>query len=332
MCLIGVLTSGEGKLVSSKPVIWTVNPVFNETLLLAALDPDDRVLFRVKDYGMLSEETMGGVLGPRVVATGTCQMGCDFDGYLALQTGKEIQGNGPPVLRLQVRFSNLGQPMPEPTLGEVLPELVEGQAFWGTSPAEVLGSLAQTVAVSVFDKSGCGVLASSSQDIAPSAPAVPQAQYQPELEPAAGTSSPFMIDEAVFALCPLNLCVERVLDMQQKGVRFPFPAALGRNYNAVGFGYDRAVRAYATTWKHFDERYMPEDIDHVLLELTKLSEQREHPAWCSGVQVVQGFLRTVKAWRVHGAQRIRGPHDRASLVHVLSVSSSLCGCFRQRLG
>ena len=110
-----------------------------------------------------------------------------------------------------------------------------------------------------------------------------------------------MIDEAVFALCPVNQCIEKALDMQQKGVRWPFPAELGRNYNAVGFGYDRVGGAYATTWKPFEEAHLPEDIDHVLSEITKLSEQRGHLAWCSGVQVIQGFLRTVKAWRVHGA-------------------------------
>ncbi len=75
---------------------------------LPKVDETDRLLFRVKDTGLFGEEYLLGMLGPKIIASGSLAIGQDFEGYLELEPCREIGGNGRPVLQIHVRFSIFG--------------------------------------------------------------------------------------------------------------------------------------------------------------------------------------------------------------------------------
>ena len=48
--------------------------------------------------------------------------------------------------------------------------------------------------------------------------------------------SVFYIDGEVFNFASNNMVIERLSDAQAKRITYPFPSALGRNYNVLGAG------------------------------------------------------------------------------------------------
>ena len=106
-------------------------------------------------------------------------------------------------------------------------------------------------------------------------------------------SSPFYVDcDMVSDLCPINMCLEKILEMQVRQVKFPFGAVPCRNYNCLAFGMEMFSGTYHTTWGPIVDARMPADLDEVHAQLAKIDSQ--HHLWCSGVLVLKGFLECIQ--------------------------------------
>ena len=72
------------------------------------VDENDRILFSVKDHGLVSAEYSVLGFGPKIICQASLPVGEDFDGYLELETQKEIPQNGRPLLQVVVKFCKPG--------------------------------------------------------------------------------------------------------------------------------------------------------------------------------------------------------------------------------
>ena len=144
-----------------------INPIWNSSVVLENLSLHDRVFFQVKDFGMLSESHLGGMLGPRGVASTSMKVGEAFNGFLELEPATEIPMNGSPLLQVVVRFSQVS---------------VYGMP--GLGDTDVLAG--------VFGSQGVG----GTHGVQPSAPqAMTSPQPQPEPESAQGAEKSSQVFE-----------------------------------------------------------------------------------------------------------------------------------------
>jgi hypothetical protein len=314
--------AGDSEWKTTKSVNFTVNPIFQETLHLVKLHPDDRVGFRVKDYGLLSQPTVVG-LGPRFLATASVPAGCNFEGYIELEPVKQIADNGVPVLHVSVKFhhqdtSPAPAPAPAPAPGGMsdgfcLPFALQQQAlhyapYAPCAPLMSTGPPSEIVPASMAsgtDSVGAALARVPALAGVPALAEVPAlagvpALVAPPAVPLSGavsaspTSSPFAIDEAVFQLCPVNQCMDHALLMQGQRVLYPFPSGSRRNYSIVGFGFDRSKNSYHSVWKGVPADSLPENLDDVLAAFGRFAEKTDHECWCSGVPVI---LRLLQTWK-----------------------------------
>ena len=93
----------------TKHVLRDINPVWKSTMVLMDVEPTDRILFVVKDMGVISLTRKGEFL-PRVIAQAHLGVGQDFQGYLELQPCEEIPDQGSPVLQLSTRHALVKDP------------------------------------------------------------------------------------------------------------------------------------------------------------------------------------------------------------------------------
>ncbi len=54
----------------------------------AQVDETDRVVFKIRDTGLLAESHLGGLLGPQIIANTSVAVGENFQGFLELQPSK----------------------------------------------------------------------------------------------------------------------------------------------------------------------------------------------------------------------------------------------------
>ena len=107
------------------------------------------------------------------------------------------------------------------------------------------------------------------------------------------TSSVFYIDPDVFALAPPNQILAKLFDMQERRLVHQFPATAGRNYNALGAGFDLGTKTHVSLWPGVSEP-LPTDLDDVLQQMAIFNTMDKHPRWCSGVEVCLAWLASVK--------------------------------------
>ena len=287
-----------------------VNPMFNALLEVDSVSAENRLHFQIRDTGLIKIDRLGSLLGPRIIANASLPVGPNYEGFLELSPEEQIPGNGPPLLEVKVRFS------PVPTVdvglntgvlvdasGSGVPEPRPSQALqFDTLPsalaAEALGdsSCGSGVPVSGAASGGAGVPvsdaeASSSGAIVPAycmgGSAVPVSRVP------VNTSSVFYIDPDVFGLVPPNQILAKLFDMQERRLVHPFPPTAGRNYNALGAGFDLATKRHASLWPGVVEP-LPIDLDDVIQQMTKFNGMDTHPHWSSGVEVCLSWLRAVK--------------------------------------
>ena len=305
---------------STQPVQRDVNPVFNSLLVLDNVSDEDRLHFQIRDVGLIAKDRLGGLLGPRTIANATLAVGQSFEGFLELSPERQIPGNGPPLLEVKVRFAlvptmDVGLPTPGNT-GLLVDAWSSGVPGAGPSSSQALQLNPEPSAPAIGMPSGSGVPVSGAN--AASSGGVFAAQAVPIVgsglevsvaEAAGGTparwvsgapvsgvasaSSVFYIDSEVFALAPCNQILAKLFDMQDRRQTHPFPATAGRNYNALGAGFDFATKKHASLWSGVVDP-LPADLDDVLDQMAKFNTLNSHPHWSSGVEVCLSWLTSVK--------------------------------------
>lgn len=91
------------------PVKRDVNPMINAMLILEDLRETEVLEVRIKDFGVFKESYAMGMLGPQIVASTTVTVNQEVDGYLELRPMKWLSLNGPPVIRMKVRWARIGE-------------------------------------------------------------------------------------------------------------------------------------------------------------------------------------------------------------------------------
>ena len=299
-----------------------MSPIFNSLLVLENVCDEDRLHFQIKDVGLITVDRLGGLLGPRTIANTTLAVGSSFEGFLELSPERQIPGNGPPLLEIKVRFSlvptvDFGLPCPGNT-GFLVDAWSSGVPGAGPSSSQALQLNAEPSAPAFGMSSGSGVPASGANAAASggvpasAAEAVPISGSGVEVSgaeaaggaPASGvsgapvsgvakTSSVFYIDPEVFALAPCNQILAKLFDMQDRRQTHPFPATAGRNYNALGAGFDFATKKHASLWSGVVDP-LPTVLDDVLDQMAKFNVLQRHSHWSSGVEVCLSWLTSVK--------------------------------------
>ena len=304
-----------------------VNPMFNVVLVLDDVCAEDRLQFQIKDRGLISVDRLGWFLGPRIIANTSLPVGPSFEGFLELSTEKQILGNGPPLLQVKVRFSpvptvDVGLPSPGNTvvcLPEPWPSSRQALQFEPSAPpAEAVGmssgSGGPVSGSEAAARGGAGVPVSGAET-SPSGAIVPVSRVGGSGVPASdaetspcgagvpeNTSSVFYIDLEVSALAPPNQILAKLFDMQERRRTDPFPATAGRNYNALGAGFDLAAKRHVSLWPGVAVP-LPTDLDDVLHQMAKFNGMDTHPHWSSGVEVCLSWLASVKdSMHVHTAE------------------------------
>ena len=82
---------------------YMVNPMIRHDFKIIGLAGDSRVQIRVKDFGVLSSNTVLN-LGPRVIAQTSLPVGKNIEGFIELDPCKDISDNGVPVMQVSIRF------------------------------------------------------------------------------------------------------------------------------------------------------------------------------------------------------------------------------------
>ena len=283
-----------------------MNPVFNALLVLENVTDEDRLHFQIRDTGLVAMDRLGGLLGPRIIANTSLAVGPSYEGYLELSPEKHIPGNGPPLLEVKVRFSlvptvDVGLPSVGNT-GVLVDAWSSGVPGAGPSTFQALHFDVQPSAPAAeeFDmSSGSGVpvsgaAASGGSGVpASGAEASSGSREVPVYGVPGNTSSVFHIDPDVFALAPPNQILAKLFDMQERNIVHPFPVTAGRNYNALGAGFDLLTKTHVSLWPGVSDP-LPTDLDDVLQQLARFNTMDKHPHWCSGVEVCLAWLAAVK--------------------------------------
>ena len=291
-----------------------VNPMFNVVVVLAGVCAEDRLQFQIKDRGLISVDRLGGLFGPRIIARASLPVGPSFEGFLELSPERRILGNGPALLEVKVRFSpvptvDVGLPSPSNMivcLPEPWPSSRQALQFEPSAPpAEGMssGSGGPVSGSEAAARAGAGVPVSGAET-SPSGAIVPVSRTGSGV-PVFGAASPFgagvpentssvfYIDPEVFALAPPNQILAKLFDMQERRRTDPFPATAGRNYNALGAGFDLAAKRHVSLWPGVAAP-LPTDLDDVLHQMAKFNGMDTHPHWSSGVEVCLSWLESVK--------------------------------------
>ena len=83
-----------------------VNPQINSTIIAEDLNADDRLMFTVRDIGLLQDQHMGG-FGPKDVASAPLPVE-DFAGWLELMPAVDVPANGGPVMHVELKVRETG--------------------------------------------------------------------------------------------------------------------------------------------------------------------------------------------------------------------------------
>lgn len=304
--------------------------MFNSTIVLDGLLSHDRILFQVKDFGMLTASAFGGMLGPRVIATASLGVVESFSSYLELEPSMEIAGNGPPLLQVVVRFGKVSLAgIPEEGNTDILTQVFGSRGvssvyvpsapppaasteqaitFGGVEPVPepetasalvVKGSLQSVEQMPPTSVSGSpDVLpqleVSGRQEVASAGPSAGSSSDFPSWWTA--SSAVFFIDGHVYDFAPRTQWVARIKDLSDKGQTYPFPNSPGRNFNVLAAGWDWELKDYVpgSTWE--TPSVMCED-DEVYEQLERFVEKNQTTPgghWCRDVWVLMKFLEHTK--------------------------------------
>jgi hypothetical protein len=274
-----------------------INPIWNSAIVLGGLSEHDRIFFQVKDFGMLSAPALGGMLGPRPIASTSMRVGENYSGYVELEPAQDVAGNGVPLLQVSVRFSCLSSmtqaagntgiftevfghrclgfeefDIPKPSAPPGQPEDEPGRTDGEpTKVSTIEGSQGSGGQGETGGRQGLAVL------------------YP---------SSVFYIDPAVYEFSPQRQWIQRLTDLADKGMTHPFPSSPGRNFNVLAAGWDKTTATYeeGSLWQS-DSDSMSTELDEVQVQFEKFAttgQEKNHPHWCPDVRVLSEFLQKTK--------------------------------------
>ena len=107
-----------------------------------------------------------------------------------------------------------------------------------------------------------------------------------------GKSSVFYIDEDIFFWQPVNLQMDKIMQLSVQTNKAPFPAQPYRGYNILGAAFDVLADNYAdwSKWPGVDHTLFPENLPQVKAAMARLAAAKTHPHCCRGVGVCLRFL------------------------------------------
>ena len=259
---VGVWNSDEPPKYT-KSASREVNPVFNSTVTLTDLRPDDRLQIVMKDVAMFSGSHLGGLIGPRLIGQCTLDVGVNFNGYIALETATTVPNNGPPLLEMEAQFfrsvAELRQ-FYEPGLSLDAPSSMQALTMNPSAPAQELVERQGVGRQGVEGVQASNGVRAVEDDGTPSpAPERPPTVMDASQTPADGassrawTSSVFYIDEAAKTFSPITTICGRLDDLQKRNLKFPFPDSPCRNYNILFCGYNKEPSHRAPPGRYFVE-------------------------------------------------------------------------------
>ena len=279
-----------------------VNPEFNSTVILPMLGRGDVIRLTLLDKGMCEQAHLGGLLGPKVVATATLRAGEDVDPFIPMEVSSACKpGLGNPHLKLTVSWEWYSALDPaQPAAGtvsarvEAWQSLQSQQAMTPASAPSLMEAAPQELGVGALGSS-VGALGSSDSSTLGSFSIVEIERWNRDF--ARNTSSPFYVDPAILFWAKPNQILQSLYKLQQKGEKGPFPNDGLRHYTCFACGYQMEIRDWdkQLLWGPVDTTQLPSLLDKVLKPMQRLAAEEENPYWTWAVPMLVKFMENLKA-------------------------------------